>query len=161
MSRKQIKDGLTKWERWAKNHPIEHRASRLLKNYNREDMICGRGKGDLTYQWIVDNIFSKPCTHCGKTGWEIIGCNRIDNSKPHTMDNVEPCCKECNSKMYGKDTAKEIAQIDMKTGEIIKIWPSSNEARRNGYNTCYKVANGIRNNCKGYYFKWLGVSPTS
>lgn len=26
-------------------------------------------------------------------------CNRIDNSKPHTKDNVEPCCKSCNSRL--------------------------------------------------------------
>lgn len=78
-----------------------HRATMLLCEYNRADKRRNRGKGDLTTQWIVDNIFSKPCAHCGKTGWEVIGCNRLDNSKPHTKDNVEPCCRSCNnSKKY-------------------------------------------------------------
>lgn len=57
------------------------RASILLGTYNQSDKKYNRGKGDLTAQWIVDNIFSKPCAHCGKEGWQIIGCNRLDNSK--------------------------------------------------------------------------------
>lgn len=75
------------------------RAKILLSNYNRNDRIHNRGKGDLTAKWIVENIFSKPCAHCGKEGWQVIGCNRIDNSKPHSKDNVEPCCRECNIKL--------------------------------------------------------------
>lgn len=76
------------------------RANMLKQRYNSADKQANRGKGDLTAQWIVDNIFSKPCVHCGKTGWDAIGCNRIDDSKPHTIDNVEPCCRECNIKIY-------------------------------------------------------------
>lgn len=73
------------------------RAYVLLHEYNRADELNNRGKGDLTEQWIVDNIFTKSCK-CGETDWRKLGCNRLDNSKPHTMDNVEPCCKNCNSK---------------------------------------------------------------
>jgi hypothetical protein len=75
------------------------RATILLTRYNSADLEKGRGKGDLTAEWIVENIFTKPCAHCGETDWHKIGCNRIDNSKPHTMDNVEPCCGECNRKL--------------------------------------------------------------
>lgn len=78
------------------------RAHNLLSSYKCEDKKHNRGKGDLTAKWIVDNIFSKPCKYCGKTGWDVIGCNRLDNSKPHTKDNVEPCCKECNKKLPRK-----------------------------------------------------------
>lgn len=83
---------------WIKNNPERWRATQLLCAYRQSDKKADRGKGDLTIQWIIDNILSKPCSHCGKTGWDVIGCNRLDNSKPHTMDNVEPCCKECNTK---------------------------------------------------------------
>lgn len=72
------------------------RATKLLYMYNQSDIKKNRGKGDLTAEWIVENIFSKPCAHCGETDWTKIGCNRLDNSKPHTMDNVEPCCGYCN-----------------------------------------------------------------
>lgn len=80
------------------NTPIG-RAKYLLNSYNTTDIIKGRGKGDLTPEWIVENIFTKPCAHCGKEGWNVIGCNRLNNSKPHTKDNVEPCCWECNSRL--------------------------------------------------------------
>lgn len=44
--------------------------------------------------WMIDNIIKKPCVHCGDTNR--IGCDRIDNNKGHTKDNVVPCCYECN-----------------------------------------------------------------
>lgn len=75
------------------------RASYLRSAYIKEDEKYNRGKCDLTAEWIVEHIFSQPCAHCGKTGWDVIGCNRLDNSKPHTKDNVEPCCFECNIKL--------------------------------------------------------------
>lgn len=87
---------------WKKKNPIAYRASYLRSVYNQLDLKNGRGKGDLTTKWIIENIFSKPCAHCGKTGWQIIGCNRLNNDLPHTMDNVEPCCLECNLKLPRK-----------------------------------------------------------
>lgn len=76
------------------------RAVKLAMNYKRHDSDKSRDGNNLTPQWIYDNILFKPCSHCGKTGWDVIGCNRIDNSKPHTTDNVEPCCVECNLKLW-------------------------------------------------------------
>lgn len=78
------------------------RASCLVKAYRREDKKYKRGECTLTAQWVVDNIFTKPCHYCGATGWDIIGCDRIDNSLPHTPDNVVPCCKDCNIKRGAK-----------------------------------------------------------
>lgn len=79
------------------------RAKKLISNYNASDIEHFRGKGDLTADWIIENIFSKPCAHCGKEGWDVIGCNRLDNNKPHSKENVEPCCKECNNKLHRTD----------------------------------------------------------
>ena len=78
------------------------RAISLLNRYRQSDKEMGRGECTLTAQWIVDNIFTKKCAHCEKTGWDIIGCNRINNALPHTPDNVEPCCLECNVKLPKK-----------------------------------------------------------
>ena len=106
-------------EKWRRKHGILERNSKYVKNdgklpynktpkgravyllnrYKSSDKEHNRGESDLTSQWIVENIFSKPCAHCGETDWRKIGCNRLDNSKPHTMDNVEPCCGECNRKL--------------------------------------------------------------
>ena len=106
-------------EKWRRKHGIPERNSKYVKNdgdlpynktpkgravyllnrYKSSDKEHNRGESDLTSQWIVENIFSKPCAHCGETDWRKIGCNRLDNSKPHTMDNVEPCCGKCNIKL--------------------------------------------------------------
>lgn len=74
------------------------RANNLLGSYRFNDKKHNRGECNITPEWIVENIFSKPCHYCGESDWTKIGCDRIDNSKPHTMDNVVPCCKSCNDK---------------------------------------------------------------
>lgn len=83
---------------WRKTTP-SGRADMLLQAYRYNDRKKNRGEGDLTAKWIVENILSKSCVHCGESDWHKLGCNRLDNSKPHTMDNVEPCCFECNNKL--------------------------------------------------------------
>lgn len=92
------------------NNPTQ-RAKGLLCNYNRNDRYNGLGKGDLTAEWIVEYIFTKPCSHCGKEGWKVIGCNRLDNTKPHTMDNVEPCCFDCNRNIANKEKLSYSSQF--------------------------------------------------
>ena len=130
------------------------RASTLLNAYNNKDKKQNRGKGNLTSQWIVENILFKPCAHCGKEGWKVIGCNRLDNTKPHTKDNVEPCCTECNWKEFGKTKAKKIYQYTL-DNQLVKIWESVTECGRNGYERSNITAccNGKRKTHKGY--RWL------
>lgn len=86
-------------KQWIKNNPERWRASSLLNAYRQSDKINNRGECTLTIDWIIENIFSKHCSHCDESDWTKIGCNRIDNSKPHTPDNVEPCCFKCNMKL--------------------------------------------------------------
>lgn len=163
---KKINDGLSRWQRYRLKHKDEikrkkeimkktpiWRAYMLVTHYNKMDKDSCRGKGDLTAKWIVDNIFTQPCAHCGKTGWDIIGCNRLDNSKPHTMDNVEPCCEECNKNEWGKEAAKKVYQYTL-GGELIKIWDSEQECKRNGFSqgNISACCNGKRKTHKGY--KW-------
>ena len=111
------------------------RATHLLDMYKISDRKMDRGDGDLTPEWIVEHIFSQPCTHCGKTGWKVIGCNRLDNSKPHTKDNVEPCCGECNKKLHGieiKGKGKRLYQYTL-DGELVKIWDCLSDASKEGF----------------------------
>lgn len=91
----------TEYMRHYRHTPMG-RANMLLQGYNRIDKEKNREKGNLTAQWIVDNIFNKPCAHCGETDWTKLGCNRLDNSKPHTIENVEPCCWECGKRQPRK-----------------------------------------------------------
>lgn len=50
----------------------------------------------------MENIFAKPCAYCGETDWTQLGCHRIDNSKPHTIDNVVCCCRKCHKHLQRK-----------------------------------------------------------
>ena len=141
-------------------HTPNGRASVLLNAYNHQDLKYGRGKGDLTAKWIVDHIFTKPCAHCGKEGWEIIGCNRLDNSKPHTKDNVEPCCKECNDKLATEEKrvtlGSQINQINMVTGEIVASYPSYTAAAKSVGShkaNISRCVSGRQKYCKGYYWE--------
>ena len=132
------------------------RAQRLLHQYKRMDERNGFGKDacDFNAKWIVENIFSSPCKHCGESDWRKIGCNRLDNNKPHTKDNVEPCCFHCNCKLNGLSTKwteqrklklskslinhplKSIsveASFDKDFSNIEITFPSMSEAERNGY----------------------------
>lgn len=85
------------------------KANRLVNNYKCHDKEANRGECTLTAQWIIDNIFASKCHWCGETDWNKLGCDRIDNDKPHTPDNVNPCCEKCNKKR-GKKTYKEFLE---------------------------------------------------
>ena len=130
------------------------RASYLLAAYNKEDEKYGRGKGDLTPQWIVENIFSKQCAHCDETDWHKLGCNRLDNSKPHTMDNVEPCCHKCNLELVGFG-AKKVYQYTLE-GELVKVWDSVTSCEKEGFHKGH-VSNcclGKQKKHKGYIWSY-------
>lgn len=134
-------------------HTPRGRASSLLNAYNHQDAKHNRGKGDLTSEWIVKHILFEPCAHCGKKGWQIIGCNRLDNSKPHTKDNVEPCCKDCNDSQQ-KETLKKVVYQYTLNGELVKVWSSSCECGKNGFHQglVSECCNSKRKSHKGY--KW-------
>lgn len=97
------------------------RAVYLVNSYQKADKKYNRGECTLTAQWIIDNIFNKPCHYCGETDWRKMGCDRIDNSLPHTPENVVPCCFECNSKRGRKSYEEFKASLQQqKTGGKIK-----------------------------------------
>lgn len=89
------------------------RAYALQRSYRHNDEKYNRGECTITAQWIIENIFTSKCYYCGKTDWHELGCDRIDNSKPHTPDNVVCCCKDCNSKRGKKEFEEYLMEIDM------------------------------------------------
>lgn len=82
------------------------RAKYLLYQYKKGDYKTNRVECTLTEQWIIDNIFNSKCYYCGETDWKKLGCDRIDNSKPHTPDNIICSCTECNRKRSTKTIEK-------------------------------------------------------
>ena len=72
---------------------------------------CDKKKGyicDLDIDTMLD-IMQSPCFYCGDT--KRIGCDRIDNSKGHTLDNIVPCCYECNCARNNNFTHEEMKLI--------------------------------------------------
>ena len=94
------------------------RAKALVFAYTKMDKDSNVGECTLTPEWIVDNIFSgQHCDYCPESDWTKLGCDRIDNNKPHTPDNVVCCCGQCNVKRkkipylefkYGKKTSENV-----------------------------------------------------
>lgn len=109
---KKNKDKLLEQSKQYYNTPMG-RANHLLSGYKTNDEKYNRGECTITLEWMIENIFTQPCHYCGEEGWEIMGCDRIDNSKPHTPDNVVPCCRECNLKKQKKDYEEFIKEMGM------------------------------------------------
>lgn len=84
--------------KYKTTHPKETRAQSLIDSYKKNDLNYNRGECTITAKWILENIFNSSCVYCGESDWRKLGCDRIDNSKPHTEDNVVCSCKKCNLK---------------------------------------------------------------
>lgn len=150
--------------KWRKNNPEydaeynstpKGRAKNLLACYRREDKAKNRGNCTLTVEFILEHIFTQPCAHCGETDWYKLGVNRIDNSKPHTQDNVEPCCYHCNCVLNGEDNSKTVYQYSL-DGLLVAIWPSTRECGRNGYThqSVSACCNGKQKTHKGFIWSY-------
>lgn len=105
------KEKITEYNAEYRSTP-KGRANHLLIGYKQKDKKYNRGECTLTADWIVKNIFSQRCHYCGETDWMKLGCDRIDNTKPHTPDNVVPCCKACNDKKHTTPYEEYLEQID-------------------------------------------------
>lgn len=83
------------------------KASKMISSYkcsdkkNKFEQVC-----DIDVDWMLENIVNKPCIYCGDT--HRIGCDRIDNDKGHTKDNVVPCCYDCNCARNNNFTYEEM-----------------------------------------------------
>jgi hypothetical protein len=72
----------------------------------RAKVMCSTYKSmDKNKNFDISNNIDQPymlelwkggCVYCGETDWHKLGCDRIDNSKPHSKDNVVCSCKDCN-----------------------------------------------------------------
>jgi 5-methylcytosine-specific restriction endonuclease McrA len=95
----------------------------ILQNYKRG----GKGKSWNITEEEFYNTTQKSCFYCGVSpsqrrkgkgnGHDFIynGIDRVDSKKGYTLDNIVPCCRNCN-----------IAKNDMTTKEflswIIRVW---------------------------------------
>ena len=75
---------------------MSSRAKSMCSTYKSLD----RNKGfdvsnNIEYQYMLE-LWKNGCVYCGETDWHKLGCDRVDNSKPHSVDNVVCSCKDCN-----------------------------------------------------------------
>lgn len=75
----------------------EMRAERLANAYKKIDERKGLDN-NITADYILKHIFNTTCMKCGESDWHKLGCDRIDNTKGHLVDNVVCACRECNIK---------------------------------------------------------------
>lgn len=78
-------------------------AGKRIRRYRQADLKYGRGECTLTKEYLVDDIWKRGCAYCGTYDWHILGVDRIDNSKPHTPDNIVCSCKRCNELRQRRD----------------------------------------------------------
>lgn len=103
----QSEKGKASQKRYEESHPdikneyynsLEGKAVSKLNKYRQMDRKYTNGGTTLTSVWIIENIFSgQKCIYCGESDWTKLGCDRIDNSKPHTPENVVCSCGKCNN----------------------------------------------------------------
>jgi hypothetical protein len=98
--------------RWRQRNPIES----FLSNYKTYDSRK-KLEYNLTVEWYIHNIQSKPCHYCGRV-CDKMGCDRIDNSKGHTQDNCLPCCLECNQ---ARSDAFTVTEMELCIGPSINM----------------------------------------
>lgn len=97
------------------------KASKMVSSYRIKDKKKGL-ECNLTIEDMLE-IMSKPCVYYGDT--RRIGCDRIDNNKGHTKDNVVPCCVDCNKARSDNFTFEEMKVLG-KTIREIKLNRMSN-----------------------------------
>ena len=97
---------------------IRAKASKMISSYRNKDIKNGTELPDMDVDWMIENILTKPCVYCGDT--HRIGCDRIDNNKGHTKDNVVPCCIECNTARNNYFTYEEMRVLGRTIAEIKK-----------------------------------------
>lgn len=87
---------------------LRNKASKMCSSYKNKDRRM-RYDFNLNADWLIKNILFKKCTYCGTS--DNVGCDRIDNNKGHTKDNVLPCCYVCNTVRGNNFTVDEMKQL--------------------------------------------------
>lgn len=102
------------------------RAAILASTYRKIDKKKGF-QCDVDTEFLIKHIIIKPCIYCGDTQ-EQIGCDRIDNSKGHTKNNVVPACKTCNVSRMDNFTHEEMLVLGKIIHQIKSNRPNLQEA---------------------------------
>lgn len=106
--RKDCRECQNKERREFVNRTPRKRAYSLFNLYRRYDRERGLSF-NMTVEYLLDEILSKPCVYCGST--EKIGADRIDNTEGHLTYNCVPACQTCNLTRADRFTFMEMCRI--------------------------------------------------
>ena len=120
----------------------EGKLKKMIQAYKQQDKESNRGETTLTYEELL-SLIEQGCHWCGEKDWHKLGADRIDNTKPHTIDNVVCSCLHCNS---GRERQKAVVQYTL-DGQFIAEYKSEAEASRK--TNIYQSQ--IDSCCKGKY----------
>ena len=102
LNKEKIAEYQAEWYN-PQTHPLNW-AKIIVNNYKKMDRERGFDPNQtISAEWFLQNIAYRTCAHCGLQAIGLIGCNRLDNTKGHTIDNVEPCCLKCNARENIRD----------------------------------------------------------
>ena len=71
----------------------------------------------LLFELYEAQLWGKPCHYCG-CKIEITGLDRKDSSKGYSLDNVVPCCANCNRKKQDKPYEQFIQEQKEKDEQV-------------------------------------------
>lgn len=85
---------LAKKRRQSSNYRITNPVATIVNDCKASDKKKGRGENDLD-RAFVEELIRNGCSYCGDDQLRMT-LDRMDNSKPHTRENVVPSCIRCN-----------------------------------------------------------------
>lgn len=97
-----------KIERKKKYKPPDKLRQKYLR-YRRDDLNKGFGELDYTEKEFRSMIIGRVCVYCNIN--KNLGLDRIDNSRGHQRDNVQPCCVKCNKVRNNEFTVEEMKAL--------------------------------------------------
>lgn len=119
--------------------------------YNTNTMELAR-KYNISPRII--RIIVKGINGSGGVAWPEVNRNRTFPENRRGGVAIQP--KKERQDCFCDGTSKRVAQVDMKTGEILKVYESVNKAyKETGIAHVGTVANGKRLSAGGYYWKWI------
>jgi len=73
---------------------------------------------DYSVSEFVARIYNGHCVYCGSTDHQTLGLDRIDNNKPHLLNNTNVCCELCNTTRGHRFDVEQMKKI----GKLIKTF---------------------------------------
>lgn len=127
------------------------RAKSLIRAYKSSDKKKGYGECTLTPEQLI-GLWNKGCVYCGETDWHKLGADRLDNKKPHALENCVCSCWKCNDTKQRKAIKQPVMQYT-KDGQFVAEYESAYDA----YKQTGIYSTSIMYCCKNKpYFKTAG-----